>query len=217
MKAWRVYCFILILVTLTLGGCFKSDDLNESKNLSEMKTNKDSQVTTSKDNIKNKAYDPNELYSKSYLLFLQRKYKESIDNADVIINIDPNSFKAYNIKGIALCFSDSFEKGMKNIDKALAIKSDYGYARFNKALAYEFHGDFQESLAWYDKALEVENFAWSYYGKASIYGRKGDVEKTVIELKKAIEKDPGAKEAAKHEVDFDNVRNSKKFQNLISG
>ncbi len=46
---------------------------------------------------------------------------------------------------------------MKNIDKSLDIKPDYGYARFNKALAYELYERFDEALKWYDKALDIEN------------------------------------------------------------
>ena len=68
---------------------------------------------------------------------------------------------------------------------------------------------------WYDRALEIDQYAWSYYVKSSIYGRRGDVKNTVLNLKKAIELAPEAKEAAKHEEDFNNVRYSKEFSHLI--
>ncbi|KOR24493.1 hypothetical protein [Clostridium sp. L74] len=148
-------------------------------------------------------------------LFFDKKYDESIKIEDEVIKEDSNFYKAYNIKGIALCYGGNFEEGMKNIDKSLDIKPDYGYARFNKALAYELYEKFDEALKWYDKALDIEKYEWSYYGKASIYGRRGDVKNTVECLKKAIEISPGVKEEAKHEADFDPVKDSDEFKNLI--
>jgi tetratricopeptide (TPR) repeat protein len=156
-----------------------------------------------------------EKYLKSHSAFFSKKYNESIRIADEIIKENDQFYKAYNIKGIALCYAGNYLEGMKNIDKALELKPDYPYARFNKALALELYHKLEEALIWYDKALEVENFVWSHYGKASIYGRKGDVANTVKNLKIAIDMDAGVKEEARKEKDFDKVRNSKEFQELV--
>lgn len=156
-----------------------------------------------------------EIYEKAYKAFFDNKYTESINLANEVIKKDDKHYKSYNIKGIALAYNGSFEEGMKNIDKALEISPSYGYARFNKALTYELYDKYDEALKWYDKNLEVENYIWSYYGKASIYGRKGDVKNTVKYLKIAIEMDKVVKEEARTERDFDNVRQSKEFQELI--
>ncbi|MEL7598044.1 MAG: hypothetical protein AAGU01_07565, partial [Clostridiaceae bacterium] len=106
-------------------------------------------------------------------------------------------------------------EGIKAIDKALEINPGYGYGRFNKGLAYELYRHYDEALMWYDKALEVENYIWSYYGKASIYGRRGDIENTVKYLKIAIDMDASVKKLAKEERDFDNVRESKSFKEIV--
>ncbi|MBE6069420.1 MAG: hypothetical protein E7211_17295 [Clostridium lundense] len=155
------------------------------------------------------------IYQKAYKAFFDNKYTESINLANEVIKKDNKHYKSYNIKGIALAYSGSFEEGMKNINKALEISPNYGYALFNKALTYELYDKYDEALKWYDKNLEVENYIWSYYGKASIYGRKGDVKNTVKYLKIAIEMDKVVKEEARVERDFDNVRQSKEFQELI--
>lgn len=156
-----------------------------------------------------------EIYEKAYKAFFDNKYAESINLANEVIKKDNKHYKAYNIKGIALAYNGSFEEGMKNINKALEISPNYGYALFNKALTYELYDKYDEALKWYDKNLEVENYIWSYYGKASIYGRKGDVKNTVKYLKIAIEMDKVVKEEASTERDFDNVRQSKEFQELV--
>lgn len=161
------------------------------------------------------------LYNESYNLFFQGNYNEAIEKSNAIIAKFPESYKAYNIRGIAKAYSVGLEEGMKDIDKSLGIKEDYGYARFNKALNYELHGKYDDALKWYDRALEVESYMWSYYGKASIYGRRGDAENTITNLKKAIEvegaksDESGIKKDARTEKDFDPVRGNKAFQELI--
>ena len=104
---------------------------------------------------------------------------------------------------------------MQQIDQSLKLKPDYGYARFNKALANELYRNYDEAIKWYKKDLEVEKFEWSYYGIASIYGRKGDIENTIKYLKLAIDINPNIKNAAKNEEDFDNVQDSMEFQQLL--
>lgn len=154
-------------------------------------------------------------YQESVKAFGDKKYEDTINIANDIISKDESFYKAYNIKGIALCYSNKYNEGMKNIDKSLELKPDFAYARFNKALAYELYGYYDQSLQWYDKNLEVENYIWSYYGKASIYGRRGDVENTVKYLKIAINMSSDIKEIAREEADFNPVKNSKEFQDLI--
>lgn len=156
-----------------------------------------------------------ELYEQSSKAFSEKRYDDTISTADDIIKEDANFYKAYNIKGIALCYRGNYEEGIKNIDRSLELKPDFGYARFNKALAYELKGNYDDALSWYDKDLEIENYIWSYYGKASIYGRKGDVENTVKYLKIAISMSPEIKKFASDEEDFNPVRDSKEFQDLI--
>lgn len=185
----------------------KEDDVkqNENKEGSEEDNKKQSGVDTEFD----------ESYKKAYESFHGKKYADAVMICDDIIKKDAGYYKAYNIRGIALCYSGKYGEGMSNIDKSLQINPDFGYARFNKALAYELYGYYDEAIKWYNKDLEIEKYIWSYYGLASIYGRKGDVSSTVRYLKTAIDMDKSVKDVAKDEKDFDNVRNSTEFQNLI--
>lgn len=161
------------------------------------------------------------LYEDAFNIFHSGNYSSTIEKADLMIKDFPSSYKAYNIRGIAKAYNGSFEDGMRDIDKALELKADYGYARFNKALNYELYKDYDNALIWYDKALEVEEYLWSYYGKASIYGRFGDVENSCGYLKRALEiakkenVEKEVKDAVKKEKDFDSVKESVEFQELL--
>ncbi|MCY6957403.1 tetratricopeptide repeat protein [Clostridium brassicae] len=172
--------------------------------------NKDTETVKDKEN-----FYLEQKYKKGYDTFHNGNYKEAIKIVDEVIAKDKNFYKAYSIKGIALCFLGNYEEGMKFIDKCLQISPKYGYGRFNKALGYELYGYYDKALIWYDKALEVEKYIWSYYGKASIYGRRGDINNTIKYLKIAISMDSSVKKIAEEERDFNNVRNFKEFKELI--
>jgi len=173
---------------------------------------------SSKNQLNNNVeYSPkeNELYNEAYKLFFSHEYLKAISKANDLVSEFPSSAMGYNIRGISKAYNGDYDGGMSDIDKSLNINSNYGYARFNKALTYELYGDMDKALEWYNKALEIEEYVWSYYGIASIYGRSGDVNNTMIYLNKAIKLDPGVKEVAKTEHDFQPVKNSKEFQNAV--
>lgn len=162
-----------------------------------------------------------ELYKDAFDSFHSGWYSTAIIKSNMIIEQFPSSYKAYNIRGIAKAYDGSFDEAMKDIDKSLEINHGYGYARFNKALNYELYGYLDNALQWYDKALEVEEYLWSYYGKASIYGRAGDAKNTCIYLEKALELakeedvESKVKEQAKEEEDFNLVREDSEFKELL--
>lgn len=150
-----------------------------------------------------------------YDLFFAHKYDDAIAAEDSVIAEDPLFFKAYYIKGITQCYAGDYEKGSKNIDKALELNPDDYMARFNKALSLELYRHYNEALVWYDKSLEISKGEWSYYGIASIYGRKGDTENAVKYLRLAIEINPDIKNEARNEADFNPVKHSKEFKELV--
>ncbi len=161
------------------------------------------------------------LTEKGYQDFGAKNYTIAIDEENQALQLDENNARAHAVKGIAICYSkldtENFNQGLAEIDKSLQINPNYGYARFNRALSLELYGNYDEALIWYDKALQVDNFVWSYYGKACIYGRKGDVNNSVKYLKIAISMQANIKDEAKGEEDFQNVRNSEAFKQVISG
>ncbi|ABR32381.1 tetratricopeptide repeat protein [Clostridium beijerinckii] len=181
------------------------DMKNDSKKAVDDKTNEKSSYSERE----------NELYDEAYNLFFSHKYIESISKADLLISEFPSNAMGYNIRGIAKSYNGDFNSGIDDIDKALSIDNNYGYARFNKALTYELYGKMDDALEWYNKALDVEDYEWSYYGIASIYGRRGDIKNTMLYLNKAIQMDASIKEIAKEEHDFDTVKNSEEFKKAV--
>lgn len=189
----------------------KSSKVDENKSLKDSKENEEKQ----KEEEKQKQL--NDLCEQGYNDFGAKKYSDAIDKENEVLTQDDNNYRAHAIKGIALCYlgASTYKQGIEEIDRSLQIKPDYGYGTFNKALALELYGHYDDALNWYDKDLKIENRVWSYYGKASIYGRKGDVENTVKNLKIAIDMQNNIRDVAREEEDFANVRNSPEFNELV--
>lgn len=218
---------ILVIVSVAIIGKTAIDNKNAAELKAQLEQEERERIEREEEEARiaeeerQKKQREEELYNNAYSLFHNRQYDEAIKAADNLINEFSDSYKGYTIKGISEGYAGNFTSGMNDIDKALQIKSDYGYGRFNKALLYELNEKFDEALEWYDKALEVEKYMWSYYGKASIYGRKGAVDDAVINLNLALSAAPtdadknSIKENARSEQDFDPINGDKKFQDVI--
>lgn len=216
---------LLIILILVAFSIFVYEGINNRKQLElqekqqqallQEKQEEDRRVKQIEEDLKKKKEELDKIYNNAFDAFFNKKYTKAIELTTETIDEDPNYYMGYNLRGIAKAYNRNLEEGLKDIDKALQIAPDYGYARFNKALAFELFGRYEEALTWYNKALEVEDYKWSYYGIASIYGRKGDVENTVKYLKKAVDKDSAIKETAKEEADFNPVKNSTQFKEVV--
>lgn len=223
LKTKKRILIILVLISIIIIAYNGTDNMKNNSTKNETAETEESFIRASNDEEEaaqeNEAGeitdDEKELYNEAYNAFFAKEYSTAISKADQLINSYPDSYMGYNIRGIAKSYSGNFSEGLKDIDKSLSINSSYGYAMFNKALSYELHGDMDKAIEWYKKSLDVEEYVWSYYGIASIYGRKGDVENTMKYLNKAIEIDSNVKENAKNEEDFKPVMNSAEFQKAV--
>jgi tetratricopeptide (TPR) repeat protein len=221
-----IFCFIGVLILIHTA--FQNENLKKyEENVQKTKNEKITAIETKNKENKEKAETiENEkqkqidnLTEEGYEDFGAKNYEKAIDEENQALALDDNNARAHAVKGIALSYAQlsdtNFKQGLAEIDRALQIEPNNGYARFNRAITLERYGYYDEALTWYDKALQVDNFVWSYYGKACIYGRKGDVPNAVKYLKIAIGMQANIKDEARSEEDFANVRNSEEFQQLL--
>ena len=154
--------------------------------------------------------------SKVYAAFDKSDNKKAIELCNDLIKQVDDPYEAYALRGYAKAMSGNFENAMKDIDKSLEIKPDYGRGRHYKAFTYKLFKKNDSALEWFNKAVEVEPYSWSYFGAACLYSVKNDSENAIKYLKKAVELEPKAiKDRAKTEEDFDNIKNTKEFKQLI--
>ncbi len=156
------------------------------------------------------------LYEEGFQYYLAGNRDTALKYYEEAIATYSGCYKAYNGKGIILCFRGNYTEGMGYISKAIGMEPAYAYSSFNMALAYKLKHDYSSALEWFDKTIAIDPAnTWSYFGKACIYAEWGDAGKAVPELAKAIGTDPTVRETARHEPDLDPIRSDQRFIDLI--
>lgn len=157
-----------------------------------------------------------DLYQKGLKLYYARDFNEGLSYFNQALELDPNCYQAINGKGATYAFQGRYSEGISLIKQAIDMNPAFEYAHFNLGLAYELEGLWDSAINAYQFAIKLNSKdEWAYYGIASIYGRQGNVQQVVLYLKQAIALNPDCKLTAREEKDFDPVRNSPEFENLI--
>lgn len=124
-------------------------------------------------------------------LLNETNYYGASDEADIILKVSPENYEAHAIKGIALCYIRKQIDGLKEIDEALKIKPDSAFVLYYKGLAYELYWQYDDAIKYYTQGTQVtnkdSNISWCYYGLASCYNKKNDVDKAKEYINKAVE------------------------------
>jgi tetratricopeptide (TPR) repeat protein len=157
------------------------------------------------------------LYEQGLKLYYERNFSAALTYFDQALALNQNCYQALNAKGATYAFQGRYDEGIALIKQALALQPEFVYGHFNLGLANELAGRWETAINAYQEALRLDNKdVWSYYGIASIYGRLGNAAKVKEYLAQAIALDPGVKEVAREEHDFDPVRQDPAFQELVA-
>ncbi|HBQ64837.1 MAG TPA: hypothetical protein DD727_07960 [Clostridiales bacterium] len=141
-------------------------------------------------------------YQRGYGLFLAGDLAGAGAALDRALDADPLAYKAYNVKGIVLCYQGDCPAGTALIQTALALEPKDPYVKFNMAMAYKLQGDLDNALDWFLQTLTLDPAnVWSFYGIATIYADRGNADKALEYLEKAILLDSSVKQTAKSQTE----------------
>ena len=88
---------------------------------------------------------------------------------------------------------------------------------YNRGNAYYKQRKYDEAIASYQKAITINpNDADAHYNLARVYALNNEKALSIESLQKAITLDRRAIEASKTNSEFDNIRESSEFQQLIN-
>ena len=148
-----------------------------------------------------------------------RQYQEAIVSYEQAIKVKPDYADAWNNRGVSLAKLQNYQEAVKSYNQALAIKNDYSDAWNNRGVSLSKLGIYGEAIACYENATKLRpEFFSAWYNKARCYALQGRVEEAIETLKKAMSLNAKyAREMAKQEPDFESVRHTDDFQQLING
>jgi len=144
------------------------------------------------------------------------KFKDAIICFDKAIEISPDHKYAWYNKGVALARLGTFKDAIACYNKAIELDPQYLNAWFEKGIALDALGKFEEAITCYDGVIELDpNDAVAYYNKACAKSKQKKQKEAIDLLKIVIKMNPAYKNNAKTDSDFDNIRESKEFRDLI--
>jgi tetratricopeptide (TPR) repeat protein len=116
------------------------------------------------------------------------KFEEAIEAYKKAIEVEPDSYGAYNNMGSAYAELGKFEKAIKVCKKAIKIKPDKDQAYYNMGGAYAELGKFEKALEVCKKAIEVKPDSYEAYNNMGVaYAGLDELKKALEAYKKAIE------------------------------
>ena len=105
---------------------------------------------------------------------------------------------------------------IESYNKAIAIKPDFVETHYNLGNTYYNQGKYDLMIATYKTAISIDpNDARTHYNLACAYSLKDEKILAIETLQKAITLDRSLIEYSKTDSDFDNIRESPEFQELI--
>ena len=150
------------------------------------------------------------------LLDLER-YEEALTACDRAVEIDSKNHQALNTQALALSILKNFEKAITAIDEAINLEPQEVLYRANRGIILARAGRYTEALAECEQAIKQDRKHESgYYGKACYYALQGEIGQAIDNLQKAIDIAPRlSRSEAKHNPDFDSIRDDEKFRDLM--
>lgn len=155
-------------------------------------------------------------YNKGKVLGDLGRLEEAIKSYDNALEIDEKFKAAWFNKGVVLDDLERVKEAIKCYDKVLEIDEKFKRAWNNKGVALDESGRSEEAIKCYNKALEIDpKYPFPIYNKACFESLRNNKQESIKLLKKAIKLDDSIIERAKSDSDFDNIRDSDEFKELI--
>lgn len=125
-------------------------------------------------------------------------------------------FGLYLKQGFELFHEGKYQQSLEMYERATQVDPDCYDAWLGRGVALTELQQYDEAISSYNKAIRVhaeQSDPW--YGKARCYALKNDVDMVVDNLKRAIALNPQIRDLIQTNPDFDCVRETEAFDNLV--
>ena len=150
------------------------------------------------------------------LLIKQNRLKEAEEAYRKALEIDPKLVQIWYNLGTLLKKQNRLKEAENIYRKTLGIDSKYAGLWTSLGIFFAEQRRYKEAEKIYQKILAfTQHDANTYYNLACLYGLQSKVPESVKFLKLAIDKGPKYKEIAWTDKDFDLIRDTQEFQELL--
>ena len=140
------------------------------------------------------------------LLCDEERFKEAANVYNEALKYNPSSYDLYYNLGIVYTRLSDFQLAKEMYEKAAAINHKMYGAHYNLGLIAFIQRDYDAAERFFENSLYDEFEAMSYYQLAKICMAKGEPDKAIMFLNKAIELEPSFLKLAENEKYFRTIR-----------
>ena len=128
-----------------------------------------------------------------------------------------NDAKTHYNLGLLYGRQGKLEDAIAELQQVIQIDPKHLQAHFNLGVIYQNQGKLEDAIAELQQAIQIDpNLAPAHYNLSCIYSLKNEQAQAIEWLQKAIALDQSRIEKSKTNTDFDNIRQSPEFQQLIN-
>ena len=140
------------------------------------------------------------------ILCSEERFKEAISVYSEALRYTPNDFDLYYNLGIVYTRLSDFQMAKEMYERAATLNHLMYATNYNLGLIILIQKDYDLAERYFLKSLDGEYEADAYYGLAKIYVYKGEKDKAINFLNKAIELKPKLLKKANTDPSFNNIR-----------
>ena len=141
--------------------------------------------------VENLSFTVSSFYREGEKLYQLQKFKEAVAVLDKAIEIKPNFYQAWTLKGLVLKELEMYDEAFNCCDEAIRINQHYAKAWIVKASILSNLDNHQEALAAYQEAIDIQPNNYQYWtGKALILSRLGKYQEALDVYQQAIDIKP---------------------------
>ncbi|NJO94507.1 MAG: tetratricopeptide repeat protein [Hydrococcus sp. RM1_1_31] len=114
------------------------------------------------------------------------KSQEALESIDKAITLNPQDFILYIWRGNFLMDKELYPEAREAFTKAIALRP-HPFAYHDRGLSYAYVREYQQALADFDRAIELEpDFLGAYVSRCENYRRLEDYQKAIADCNRAM-------------------------------
>ena len=147
----------------------------------------------------------------------QEKLEAAIGAFKMAISLDPNLAEAHVNLGNSYGMQGKLDDALAAFKQAIAINPNLVEVYSHLGYIYSMQDRLDEAIVQYKQAIAINpDYTTAHYNLACVYSLKNQKTLAIETLRKAIMLDQKYIEMSKTDSDFDNIRESPEFQQLIN-
>lgn len=148
--------------------------------------------------------------------FVTGRRAEALRSFQRALDLDPGWSRPHSDMAILYRRAGEMEKAVEEVKLALEIEPNHPINHYNYAVILDEDGRHLEARQRYEHVLELApDLAPALYNMSCSYAREGDLDTALPYLVRSIELDEAFRAEARHDPDFDPVRDQPAFRALM--